>query len=247
MDYITPITAGVATAFIMGPVFWVLLETSITKGFRAAVAFDLGVIISDIVFVAICIFASSKLTGAEENQQGLYLFGGTILMVYGLILLFKKKNKKTKTSKIDINKHNYLGLAIKGFALNIINVGVLLYWLVLFNTFGQESGSSTNDYIVFFAIVLTTYFIVDMIKIILANKFSTFLIENAILLLNSPATRTLRLMWMAASQTKASVKTSPWAQVASALTVTRRSTPLAVRQASSGRVRRASADRTTSI
>lgn len=184
MDYITPITAGVATAFIMGPVFWVLLETSITKGFRAAVAFDLGVIISDIVFVAICIFASSKLTGAEENQQGLYLFGGTILMVYGLILLFKKKNKKTKTSKIDINKHNYLGLAIKGFALNIINVGVLLYWLVLFNTFGQESGSSTNDYIVFFAIVLTTYFIVDMIKIILANKFSTFLTERNISLVN---------------------------------------------------------------
>ena len=179
MDYITPITAGVATAFIMGPVFWVLLETSITKGFRAAVAFDLGVIISDIVFVAICIFASSKLTGAEENQQGLYLFGGTILS-----LLFKKKNKKTKASKIDINKHNYFGLAIKGFALNIINVGVLLYWLVLFNTFGQESGSSTNDYIVFFAIVLTTYFIVDMIKIILANKFSTFLTERNISLVN---------------------------------------------------------------
>ena len=38
MDFnvLTPITVGFFTAFIMGPVFWVLLETSITKGFKAA-------------------------------------------------------------------------------------------------------------------------------------------------------------------------------------------------------------------
>ena len=39
-SYITPISVGFFTAFIMGPVFWVLLETSITKGVRAAIAFD---------------------------------------------------------------------------------------------------------------------------------------------------------------------------------------------------------------
>ena len=58
MDFnlLTPVTVGFFTAFIMGPVFWVLLETSITKGFRAAVAFDLGVIIADTCFILICYF-----------------------------------------------------------------------------------------------------------------------------------------------------------------------------------------------
>ena len=54
INVITPITIGFFTAFIMGPVFWVLLETSITKGFKAALAFDIGVLISDIVFLIIC-------------------------------------------------------------------------------------------------------------------------------------------------------------------------------------------------
>ena len=73
INVITPITIGFFTAFIMGPVFWVLLETSITKGFKAALAFDIGVLISDVVFLIICFFGSSQLKSAKENQEGLYV------------------------------------------------------------------------------------------------------------------------------------------------------------------------------
>ena len=45
----------------MGPVFWVLLETSITKGFKAAVAFDLGVMFADVCFIGICYLGSFQL------------------------------------------------------------------------------------------------------------------------------------------------------------------------------------------
>ena len=42
---------GIVTGFILsimvGPVFFVLLETSIKKGVRAALAFDLGVLLND--------------------------------------------------------------------------------------------------------------------------------------------------------------------------------------------------------
>ena len=49
------ITVGLTLAIPlgMGPAFFVLIETSITKGFRAALYFDLGVIIADIVFISI--------------------------------------------------------------------------------------------------------------------------------------------------------------------------------------------------
>ena len=43
-DILTAIPLGILLAFTIGPVFFVLLETSITKGFRAAIVFDLGVI-----------------------------------------------------------------------------------------------------------------------------------------------------------------------------------------------------------
>ena len=42
---------GIASAFYFGPAFWVLLETSLTKGIRAALAFDIGVVFADIIFI----------------------------------------------------------------------------------------------------------------------------------------------------------------------------------------------------
>ena len=86
MDFnvLTPITVGFFTAFIMGPVFWVLLETSITKGFKAAVAFDLGVILADVCFIGVCYLGSFQLLEEDQNKQGLFVLGGTILLLYGL-------------------------------------------------------------------------------------------------------------------------------------------------------------------
>ena len=48
-------------SFLIGPVFFVLLETSAVKGFRAALVFDLGVVFADIVFILIAYFSSYKL------------------------------------------------------------------------------------------------------------------------------------------------------------------------------------------
>ena len=43
-DILAAIPFGIILAFTIGPVFFVLLETSATKGFRSALIFDLGVI-----------------------------------------------------------------------------------------------------------------------------------------------------------------------------------------------------------
>ena len=115
MDFnlLTPITIGFFTAFIMGPVFWVLLETSITKGFRAAVAFDLGVMFADVCFIVICYFGSMQLLEVEQNKQGLFVLGGTILLLYGLFSWINRAKKNKEQPEIQEFKENYLGLAAK--------------------------------------------------------------------------------------------------------------------------------------
>ena len=50
-DILTAIPLGIFLSFLIGPVFFVLLETSAVKGFRAALVFDLGVVFADIVFI----------------------------------------------------------------------------------------------------------------------------------------------------------------------------------------------------
>ena len=48
-------------AFMIGPVFFMLIQTSITKGARAAITFDLGVVLSDLCFILIAYYGSRSL------------------------------------------------------------------------------------------------------------------------------------------------------------------------------------------
>jgi threonine/homoserine/homoserine lactone efflux protein len=184
-NVLTPITIGFFTAFIMGPVFWVLLETSITKGFKAAIAFDLGVMFADVCFIGVCYLGSFQLLEDEQNKQGLFVLGGTILLLYGLFS-WLNRNKKTKDQpEIVESKENYFGLAVKGFAINILNVGVFIFWGGITIVSSPASGKSFTNFILFFSIVLLSYFLTDILKISVANRFKSLLTGKGIVIVNS--------------------------------------------------------------
>lgn len=187
MDFnvLTPITIGFFTAFIMGPVFWVLLETSITKGFKAAVAFDLGVMFADVCFIGVCYLGSFQLLEDEQNKQGLFVLGGTILLLYGLFSWINRNKKSKDQPEIVESKENYFGLAVKGFAINILNVGVFIFWGGITIVSSPASGKSFTTFILFFSIVLLSYFLTDLLKISVANRFKSLLTGKGIVIVNS--------------------------------------------------------------
>jgi threonine/homoserine/homoserine lactone efflux protein len=182
---LTPITVGFFTAFIMGPVFWVLLETSITKGFKAAVAFDLGVMFADVCFIGICYLGSFQLLEDDQNKQGLFVLGGTILLLYGLFSWINRNKKSKDQPEIQESKENYFGLAAKGFAINILNVGVFIFWGGVTIVSSPASGKSFTSFVLFFSIVLLSYFITDLLKISVANRFKSLLTGKGIVIVNS--------------------------------------------------------------
>ena len=187
MDFsiLTPITVGFLTAFIMGPVFWVLLETSITKGFKAAVAFDLGVMFADVCFIGVCYLGSFQLLEDDQNKQGLFVLGGTILLLYGLFSWINRNKKSKDQPEIQESKENYFGLAAKGFAINILNVGVFIFWGGVTIVSSAASGKSFTSFLLFFSIVLLSYFITDLLKISVANRFKSLLTGKGIVIVNS--------------------------------------------------------------
>ena len=187
MDFnlLTPITVGFFTAFIMGPVFWVLLETSITKGFKAAVAFDLGVMFADVGFIGVCYLGSFQLLEDDQNKQGLFVLGGTILLLYGLFSWINRNKKSKDQPEIQESKENYFGLAAKGFAINILNVGVFIFWGGVTIVSSPASGKSFTNFVLFFSIVLLSYFITDLLKISVANRFKSLLTGKGIVIVNS--------------------------------------------------------------
>jgi threonine/homoserine/homoserine lactone efflux protein len=168
-DIQAAIPLGFLLSFMIGPVFFVLLETSATKGFRAGLVFDLGVILADVLFLTLAYFSSFQLLENLSNQPGLYVFGGVILLIYGLTTFFNRDFVKGKTD-IKPRKGGYLSLFIKGFLLNFINIGVLVFWLGVIIIVGPSLDNEPNRIIVFFSAMLGAYFITDIIKILLAKQ-----------------------------------------------------------------------------
>ena len=168
-DIITAYPFGFFLSLMIGPVFFVLLETSISKGFRAAVAFNFGVVIADIIFISIAYLSSYRLIQSIKNDPALFIFGGVIMFTYGLISFLRLRKLKTETTDnlipLSFNKKDYLGLFIKGFLLNFINIGVLGFWLALIITIGPKLDMNTSRIIVFFTAVIIFYFLIDLLKI----------------------------------------------------------------------------------
>ena len=176
-DIQAAIPLGFLLSFMVGPVFFVLLETSAIKGFRAGVSFNIGVILADILFLIISYFSSFQLLENLSNQPGLYVFGGMILLVYGLVIFVKKAPKK---DQVKASNGTYVGLMVKGFLLNFINIGVLVFWLGVLIIVGPSLDNIPNRIFIFFGSMLATYFITDLFKIILAKQLKRKLTKERI-------------------------------------------------------------------
>ncbi|QCX40516.1 LysE family translocator [Aureibaculum algae] len=170
-DIINAIPIGIGLAFMIGPVFFVLLETSATKGFRAALVFDIGVIIADIIFLYFSYFGSRTLLEKIKDDPRLFLLGGGILFVYGLLIFFKRRKPViTDDDLVVVEKNNYFGLFFKGFLLNFINIGVLAFWLGMIVVMSPQLEMDDSRIFTYFAAVLLAYFITDLLKILLAKQ-----------------------------------------------------------------------------
>jgi threonine/homoserine/homoserine lactone efflux protein len=187
-DILSAIPLGFFLSFMIGPVFFVLLETSVVKGFRAAIFFDLGVVLADIVFITIAFFSSYRLIQSIKDDPALFIFGGLVMLTYGIIS-FVNNRKEARKIKIDeedpveLAKNNYFTLFVKGFFLNFINIGVLGFWLAILITIGPQLELKTSRMLTFFTALIVTYFVTDIFKILLAKQLRSKLNQKNILLI----------------------------------------------------------------
>ena len=163
---------GFLLAFAVGPVFFTLIETSITKGFRAGVFFNLGAFFADIIFIVIAYFSTSKILERVKDDPGLLIFGGAVLVAYGVISYIRTSRNWIKIVREHYAVHvkkNLGGLFLKGFLLNFVNFGVLAGWI---GTIIMANALTTSDrgVIFFLTTVLVVFFSTDLVKILLAKK-----------------------------------------------------------------------------
>ncbi|MGB6084138.1 LysE family translocator [Moheibacter sp.] len=169
MELVTSaILIGILLSLILiGPVFFMLLETSVSRGWKAAITLNLGVITADILCILVAYYGSKDLAIAIQNNPSIYIFGGFFILIYGLIMFISKPNFKMRN--LNLVNRNYFKTFMNGFLLNILNIGVIVFWFFIVSTIVIQYPRE-EDTLLYMGIVLATFFIIDLGKIFLAQK-----------------------------------------------------------------------------
>ncbi len=164
--------------------FFYFIGNQYYKRIQGRSFFDLGVVTGDIIFIAIAYLGSFRLIQSLKDKPALFIFGGILMLAYGIISFISlRKEKKINTKEIDkeILKKDYFSLFIKGLFLNIINIGVLGFWLAVIISVGPKLEMQTSRMMTFFSTVIITYLLVDCIKILLAKQLKSKMTPSNIL------------------------------------------------------------------
>ena len=160
----------------IGPIFFLLIETSFSRGHKHALALDIGVISADILCIVASYFASGDIVTIIDDHPGFYRITALIVFVYGIFMMVSK-TKMHLPDEAKFISQNYFKTFINGFLFNILNVGVILFWLVTVISVRNQY-PDTQNFILYVSLVILTYLTIDLVKIFLAKQFHYKLTER---------------------------------------------------------------------
>ncbi|MBT7574512.1 LysE family transporter [Flavobacteriaceae bacterium] len=183
-DFLPAIFLGIILSFTIGPVFFTILEISVSKGFKAAVFFNIGVVFSEIVFFAIAYASTSSLLESIQENPSWKVLGGVLLSFYAGITLLSMYQNKDDVDQYSFNPKsespNVIKNMIRGFLLNIINFAVLVFWILVVANYGPGFQDTDYKMVMFFLAIVGTYFSIDLGKIYLAQQLKNYLTKEII-------------------------------------------------------------------
>ncbi len=170
------VTLGIMLSLVfIGPIFFLLIETSFSRGPKHAFALDLGVIVADIVCITAAFFASGDLVKLIDQHPGFYRITAFLIFIYAIYMIVSRTKMHLPGEQKIINQ-NYIKTFLNGFFFNILNIGVVLFWLVTVISV-RNSYPNLNDFFLYMILVVATYLLIDLVKISLAKQFHYKLTE----------------------------------------------------------------------
>lgn len=181
---------GITLAILTGPAFFALLQTSIRNGYKSGIAFAVGVFISDTSLILLSYLGALNLFNDPKNNFVIGIIGGTILIMFGIFNIFQKHPLDLKESEGEVEKllpkkaSSLPVVALKGFAINLINPFVILFWIGVVSVETTRYKFSQLDIIALFSATLFTVLGTDILKAMAAQKITSFLSPNILLWVN---------------------------------------------------------------
>lgn len=184
---IAALLKGIAIGFMLsitvGPVIFSIIKQSINNGYKGGFAFIAGVSASDIGLVLISQLFTELFSDLIEYKNPIGIGGSVLLIILGVYVFFFKKVKVNADGAhiIKMRKRDMLKVFLSGFFMNILNPGVIAFWLVIATSVVDMS---LQYRIIMFTTCLVFVLLADTAKVLLAGRLRTKLTPHNIHLIN---------------------------------------------------------------
>lgn len=174
---------GLLLSFLLGPVFFALLQTSIEKGFKAGLYMAIGVSLSDSFYMFVTYTGVSIFSDNSDVKFILGLFGSAIMILFGLYT-FLKPVPKRGLRHAHFESNNYFRKIAKGFLLNSINPFIFLFWLGVAGMINIKLDYSFKQAVFFYLGVISMVLGADITKAFLANRIRDLITPRLMKIMN---------------------------------------------------------------
>ena len=177
------LTLGLLLSISVGPVIFSIIKQSINNGIKGGMAFIAGVSLSDVSLAVASNFFTEIFRTLNEWRTQIGAAGSIFLISVGIYFLFFKKVKVNEEGAqlLLFRKRDYAKLFLAGYFMNILNPGVIIFWLTTATAFIDHT---LQQRFVLFGVALVVVLLMDILKVVLAGKLRKRLTLKNILLIN---------------------------------------------------------------
>ncbi len=167
---------GLLLSISVGPVIFSVIKQSLSNGHKGGFAFIAGVSVSDITCVLICNLFTALFQSVLSHEVILGVAGSIFLICMGAYNIFLKKAGVAVNGPValkSMSKGDMIGIFLSGFFMNLLNPGVLIFWIAASATIMADAQQQPNPIqyrVIVFAVCLCFVLLADTAKVMLAGR-----------------------------------------------------------------------------
>lgn len=171
MQYILEgILFGLTLTILLGPIFIVLIQSSIENGSKAGFIAASGIWTSDVIIVVLALKFIQNISPYVQSGGFVFwvgLVGGLVLIGVGIATFLKKAELNFEQKPM--GRSGIFSYWIKGFMVNTVNPFTFIFWLSTITTFVASRHLTSGQGWLFAGSIIFTIIVTDSIKVLLAK------------------------------------------------------------------------------
>lgn len=160
------VVTGLLLSWYLGPTFFTVMETLMRRGAKAAILLNSGVWLSDISCIIVAYYGASELMQPIANNIIFKLVAGGAFLFFGLTYFLRKPSDTVKP----LGGVGILILVVKGFVINTLNPGVLVFWFGAMIVAVSSLDLHGIQILYYFATTIFTVIVFDLLKILFSHR-----------------------------------------------------------------------------